>query len=66
MSSQSLRFGSAADNLKGFAYERLIDDICELDWISLTQEDLINVAWVYYYFSVQFRECLRDRPQSLS
>jgi len=44
--------------LKVFAYERVIDDICNMNWINLTQEDLINVAWVYYYFSVQFRENL--------
>src|SRR5215472_6110192 len=44
--------------LKVFVYERVIDDICNMNWINLTQEDLINVAWVYYYFSVQFREGL--------
>ena len=49
---------SARYNLNGFAYEQVIDDICNLDWVSLTQEDLINVAWVYYYFSTQFRESL--------
>jgi len=49
---------SARYHLNGFAYERVIDDICNLDWVSLTQEDLTNVAWVYYYFSTQFRESL--------
>jgi hypothetical protein len=44
--------------LKVFAYEHVINDICNMNWINLTQEDLINVAWVYYYFSVQFRENL--------
>jgi len=44
--------------LKVFVYERVIDDICNFNWINLTEEDLINVAWVYYYFSVQFRENL--------
>src|SRR6516165_12755632 len=44
--------------LKVFAYEHVIDDICNMNWINLTQEDLINVACVYYYFSVQFRENL--------
>ena len=44
--------------LKLFAYERVIDDICNFNWINLTQKDLVNVAWVYYYFSVQFRENL--------
>ena len=50
----------ARESLKGFAYEQVIDDICDLDWVSLTQEDLISVAWVYYYFSTQFRESLRS------
>ena len=43
---------------KTFAYKQVIDDICDLNWVSLTHDDLINVAWVYYYFSVQFREGL--------
>jgi len=40
------------------SYEGVIADICALNWTNLTQDDLISVAWVYYYFSVQFRECL--------
>jgi hypothetical protein len=40
------------------AYKELIQDICELNWSRLPQEDLISVAWAYYYFSIQFRECL--------
>lgn len=40
----------------GFVYHRVIDDICGLKWDRLDRENLINVAWVYYYFSVQFRE----------
>ena len=48
----------AQGELKVFAYEHVINDICNMNWINLTQEDLINVAWVYYYFSVQFRENL--------
>jgi hypothetical protein len=43
---------------RAFAYERVIDDICELNWTALSEEDLIRVAWAYYHFSVQFRECL--------
>jgi hypothetical protein len=45
-------------DIKAFTYQQVIDDICDLNWISLTQEDLVSVAWVYYYFSVQFREGL--------
>ena len=40
------------------AYKKLIKDICGLNWSGLPQEDLISVAWAYYYFSIQFRECL--------
>lgn len=39
-------------------YEQVIDEICNLNWTNLTEEDLIRVAWAYYHFSVQFRECL--------
>jgi len=58
MTSQSAQSGLVRDNLKGLAHEQVIDDICELNWINLTEDDLINVAWVYYHFSVQFRENL--------
>jgi hypothetical protein len=50
--------GLTHGELKVFAYEHVIDDICNFNWINLTEEELINVAWVYYYFSVQFRENL--------
>ena len=39
-------------------YEHVIDEICNLNWPNLTDEDIIRVAWAYYHFSVQFRECL--------
>jgi hypothetical protein len=48
----------STQTLARFAYQREIDDICRLNWQGLTQDDLINVAWAYYYFSVQFRESL--------
>src|SRR3984893_16990526 len=35
-----------------------MDDICDLNWGNITSECLINVAWAYYHFSVQFRENL--------
>ena len=54
---QQIQHGLARD-ATGFAFEQVIADICELQWKELTQEELINVAWAYYYFSVQFRECL--------
>jgi hypothetical protein len=46
------------DGSNGFGFEHVIDDICDLNWVSLGSEDLINVAWAYYYFSTQFRESL--------
>ena len=39
-------------------YEQVIGEICNLNWVNLTDEDVIRVAWAYYHFSVQFRECL--------
>ena len=44
--------------LDSVRFERVIDDICNLKWSLLSREDLINVAWIYYFFSVQFRENL--------
>jgi hypothetical protein len=58
MAIQNDQSQSPLAQVKAFAYQQVIDDICDLNWISLTQEDLISVAWVYYYFSVQFREGL--------
>jgi hypothetical protein len=39
-------------------YEQVIREVCNLNWVNLTDEDVIRVAWAYYHFSVQFRECL--------
>jgi hypothetical protein len=41
-----------------YQYQSVIDDICALRWDDLTRDDLVNVAWAYSYFSVQFRENL--------
>ena len=49
---------SEPNKSKAFAYQRVVRDICKLRWASLTRDDMISVAWVYYYFSVQFRESL--------
>jgi hypothetical protein len=40
-------------------YHRAVDEICELSWSTLTSQDMISVAWAYYYFSIQFRENLK-------
>lgn len=42
-----------------FAYEEAIVDICELNWLSINEDEAISVAWAYYFFSVQFRENLQ-------
>jgi hypothetical protein len=39
-------------------YNRVIDEICALDWQRLTSHEMTAAAWAYYYFSVQFRENL--------
>jgi hypothetical protein len=39
-------------------YAGVINDICNLNWSRISEENLISIAWVYYYFSVQFRENL--------
>jgi hypothetical protein len=57
MSTQEATAAEPAQS-SGFAYERVIDDICELNWTALSEGDLIRVAWAYYHFSVQFRQCL--------
>ncbi len=41
------------------SYDRVIDEICGLRWNELTAEELTDVAWAYYYFSIQFREHLK-------
>ena len=43
--------------------DRMIEEICNLDWTNLSKDELINVAWAYYYFSVQFRENLLTARQ---
>jgi len=41
------------------AYQQVIDDICNLNWRDLKEEEVIHTAWAYYFFSVQFRENLQ-------
>jgi hypothetical protein len=48
----------ARSQLEPFAYKSLVDEICGLNWLELSGDELIDVAWVYYYFSIQFRENL--------
>ncbi len=41
-----------------YRLESAVDDICRLKWNRLEEDDLVSVAWAYYYFSIQFRENL--------
>ena len=52
--ASALAYGEAPS----LAYEEVVDEICNLSWATLNEEDLIRVAWAYYHFSVQFGECL--------
>ncbi len=40
------------------ADEYAVAKICNLDWWCRTEDQMVAVAWAYYYFSVQFRENL--------
>ena len=60
MSGQARTSGIRRDQPRQFGFERIIDDISSLNWTEIGEEDLISVAWVYYFFSVQFRECLES------
>ena len=47
------------DRRKGdFAFEAVVDDICNLPWETISEAEVLRVAMAYYYFSVQFRESL--------
>lgn len=37
----------------------VVETICSLNWRGLTKDNLVDVAWAYYFFSVQFRENLK-------
>jgi len=41
-----------------FAFEAVINGICEMRWQVLTVAELLQVAKAYYFFSIQFRENL--------
>lgn len=41
-----------------FYFEQVIQQICRLPWERLNANEILRVAFAYYYFSVQFRENL--------
>ncbi len=51
------------DLAETFQYERVVDSICGLNWRNVNQEELKEVATIYYYFSIQFRENLQIARQ---
>src|ERR1700722_13415520 len=58
MNDLNLQIAPERNPANGFAYKDVIDEICGWNWLQLSNENLIDVAWAYYYFSIQFRECL--------
>jgi hypothetical protein len=47
-----------SDAHRGFVFERVIDQICRMPWEKISNHEVLKVAKVYYYFSIQFRENL--------
>lgn len=37
----------------------VIESICSMNWRRLSKDSLVDAAWAYYFFSVQFRENLQ-------
>ena len=55
------------DAQDGFAFEGVINQISRMPWEKVSNHEVLKIAKVYYYFSIQFRENLaiacRLRPQ---
>lgn len=49
--------GSSPDRAN-FRYQKIIQQICDLSWPTLDEGGVIDAAWGYYFFSVQFQENL--------
>lgn len=39
-----------------FRFKRVIGEICDLNWSGLDEGGVVDAAWAYYFFSVQFQE----------
>ena len=39
-----------------FRFKQVIGEICDLGWSGLDEAGVIDAAWSYYFFSVQFQE----------
>ncbi len=42
----------------GLSSETLVSEICQMKWEKLDHDQILDSAWIYYYFSIQFRENL--------
>ncbi len=40
------------------SHNAVVEDIAAMGWAALSADELVDVAWAYYFFSVQFRESL--------
>ena len=47
-----------SDALGNFAFESVINHICQMPWEKISNHEVLKIAKAYYYFSVQFRENL--------
>ncbi len=45
--------------LSDLGFRRIVKEICDLRWESLSSDDMVSTAWAYHYFSIQFRESLK-------
>jgi hypothetical protein len=39
-----------------FRFKQVIGEICDLGWSGLDEPGVVDAAWAYYFFSVQFQE----------
>jgi len=49
---------SMSEVAERFTFHNEIDQICAMPWHRLSEGELVDAAWAYYYFSIQFRENL--------
>src|SRR5579863_912004 len=54
-----------SDARREFVFESVIDQICQMPWEKISNAEVLRIAKVYYYFSIQFRENLAIACQLL-
>ena len=59
---QTATLGQAEPQLAAMAFpstnEEIVESVCAMNWAGLNRSELLDSAWIYYYFSIQFRENL--------